>query len=157
MIFGGAECLISAEMPILLAFSLILAVASQAGSCRGVSAGHAPGEGALGAAAETWGGEHVSADVGADAVSFEFDCAHGRSDGPLALGRGGTFDLRGYFVRERGVAASAGQEENRLPARYSGRVRGGTMTLTVTLTDAREEIGTFSLTRGQAGQLTKCM
>jgi hypothetical protein len=144
-------------MPILLAFSLILAVVSQAGSCRKVSAGHAPGEGAQGASVETWGGEHVSADVGVDAVSFEFDCAHGRADGPLALGRGGSFDLRGYFVRERGAAASAGQEENRLPARYSGRVRHGTMTLAVTLTDTREEIGTFTLTRGRAGRLTKCM
>jgi hypothetical protein len=144
-------------MPILLALSLILAVVSQAGSCRKVSAGHVPGEGGQSAAAETWGGEHVSADVGADAVSFEFDCAHGRADGPLSLGRDGTFDLRGYFVRERGAAASAGQEDNRLPARYSGRVKRETMTLAVTLTDTRQEIGTFTLTRGHAGRLTKCM
>jgi hypothetical protein len=144
-------------MPILLALSLILAVVSQAGSCRKVSTGHVSGEGGQSASAETWGGEHVSADVGVDAVSFEFDCAHGRADGPLALGRGGSFDLRGYFVRERGAAASAGQDENRLPARYSGRARGPTMTLTVTLTETREEIGTFTLKRGHAGRLTKCL
>jgi hypothetical protein len=144
-------------MPILLALSLILAVVSQAGSCGKASAGHAPGEAGQGASAETWGGEHVRADVGDDAVSFEFDCARGRADGPLALGRDGTFDLRGYFIRERGAAASAGQDEGRRPARYSGRVRRETMTLTVTLTDTREEIGTFTLTRGHAGRLTKCM
>jgi hypothetical protein len=144
-------------VPVVLALSLILAVASQAGSCRKASAGGVPGEAAQGASAGTWGGEHVSADVGADAVSFEFDCAHGWSDGPLAVGRDGSFDLRGYFIRERGAAASAGQEENRLPARYSGRVKHGTMTLTVTLTDTREEIGTFTLARGHAGRLTKCM
>jgi hypothetical protein len=156
LIFPAAGCLIPAEMPILLALSLILALVSQAGSCRQVSAGHASDEGTQAASAETWGGEHVSADVGADGVRFEFDCAHGQTDGPLAPGRDGRFDLRGYFIRERGVAASAGQE-NRSPARYSGRVRGVTMTLAITLTDTREEIGTFTLTRGHAGQLTKCM
>ena len=115
------------------------------------------GKGSRSASAETWGGQHVSADVGVDAVSFEFDCAHGRSDGPLAPGRDGGFDLGGYFVAERGGPVRAGHEEKRLPARYSGRVEGETMTLTVTLTDTRQEIGTFTLTRGRAGRLTKCL
>ena len=144
-------------MPVVLALSLILAFVSQAGSCRKASAGQVPGEASQEATAQTWGGEHVSADVGAEAVNFEFDCAHGQSDGPLALDRDGSFDLRGYFVRERGAAASAGQEDNRFPARYSGRVKRQTMTLTVTLTNTREEIGTFTLTRGHAARLTKCM
>ena len=147
-------------MPLVLALSLILAVVSQAGSCRKESAGHVSGEGDQGAQAGTWGGEHVSAEVETDAVRFEFDCAHGWADGPLATGRDGRFDLSGYFIREHGAAASAGREgnqDNRLPARYSGHVRSGTMTLTVALTDTREEIGTFTLTRGHGGQLAKCM
>lgn len=37
-----------------------------------------------------------------------------------------------------------------------GRVRGQTMTLTVTLNDPEEDRGTFTLTRGNDARLTKC-
>ena len=108
--------------------------------------------------AETsWGGEHVRADVRAESVNFEFDCAHGASEGPLAPGADGRFDLQGFFVAERGGPVRRDQKEKRRPARYSGRVEGETMTLSVTLTESGDEIGTFTLTRGQPARLTKCL
>lgn len=43
------------------------------------------------------------------------------------------------------------------PARYAGRVEDRRMTLTVTLTDTGEILGTFALTQGVAGRLTRCL
>jgi hypothetical protein len=42
------------------------------------------------------------------------------------------------------------------PARYSGKVVGDEMSLTVTLTDSRETFDTFTLTRGSQGRIWKC-
>ena len=108
-------------------------------------------------AGESWGGEHVRADVEKDSVSFEFDCARGASDGPLTPGADGRFDLEGFFITERGAPMRAVQEEPRKSARYRGRIKGETMTLSVTLTEGGENIGTFTLTRGEDARLTKCM
>lgn len=142
-------------MPTVLAFTLILAVLAQGGPGRKVL--DMSGERIQGAQSGTWGGAHVQMDVGRDGALLEFDCAHGATDGPLALGNDGRFDLKGYFVVERGGPVRAGHQEKRLPARYSGRVEGKTMTLDVTLTDAGDHIGTFTLTRGRTGRLTKCL
>ena len=142
-------------MQTVLAFSLILAVLAQGGPCR--RAANVSGEKIESAQKGIWGGPHVQMDVGADGASLEFDCAHGATDGPLAPDKDGRFDLAGYFVLERGGPVRAGQKEKRRPARYSGRVEGETMTLDVTLTDGGEHMGTFTLTRGHAGRLTKCL
>ncbi len=158
LIFGGRGCLISSKMPVILAFSLTLALLLQGGSCGRASTGKVSGEKARSVqAGESWGGEHVRADVEAESVNFEFDCARGASDEPLAPGVDGRFDLKGFFITERGAQALAEQQENRRPARYSGRIKGKTMTLSVTLTESGENIGTFTLTRGQDARLTKCM
>ncbi|HWS99183.1 MAG TPA: hypothetical protein VN256_02850 [Pyrinomonadaceae bacterium] len=142
-------------MPIVLAFSLTLVLLAQGGPCR--KAVDVSGERVQSAQTGTWGGPHVQMDVGADGARLEFDCAHGATDGPLAPGDDGRFDLAGYFVVERGGPVRAGRKEKRLPARYSGRVEGQTMTLDVTLTEGGEHVGTFTLTRGRAGRLTRCL
>ncbi|HYG82089.1 MAG TPA: hypothetical protein VD861_16945 [Pyrinomonadaceae bacterium] len=142
-------------MPTALALSLILAVLAQGGPCR--KAVDVSGERVQSAQTGTWGGAHVQMEVGRDGARLEFDCAHGGTDGPLAAGDDGRFDLAGYFVFERGGPVRAGQKEKRLPARYSGRVEGQTMTLDVTLTEGGEHVGTFTLKRGHAGRLTKCL
>ena len=41
-------------------------------------------------------------------------------------------------------------------ARYVGRIRGNTMTLTVTLEDPKQRIGVFTLARNDDTLLTKC-
>lgn len=139
----------------LLALSLILAIFSQGGPCR--KAEEVSNERIQSAETGTWGGPHVQMDVERDGARLEFDCAHGATDGPLALGNDGRFDLKGYFVAERGGPVRAGHQEKRLPARYTGRVDGKTMTLDVTLTEAGDHIGTFTLTHGQAARLMKCL
>lgn len=43
------------------------------------------------------------------------------------------------------------------PARYTGRVDGLRMTLTVTITDTGQRLGTFTLTLGVAGHILRCL
>ena len=102
-----------------------------------------------------WGGEHVRLQVTDDGATIEYDCAHGTLAQPLALDAQGRFSVAGTHTREGGPirvnAAPAGQ-----PARYTGSVQGRTMTLTATLTDKEQPVGTFTLTQGSEGRLWKC-
>jgi hypothetical protein len=43
-----------------------------------------------------------------------------------------------------------------LGLRYSGRIEGKTMTLSVNLTEPDEALGTYTLTQGSEGCLWKC-
>jgi hypothetical protein len=107
-------------------------------------------------AAGLWGGQHVRLEVSADGAEIEFDCAHGRINGRLRPGADGRFDAAGTFVAERGGPVREGAAEKGQPARYTGRVKGKTMTLNVHLTDSNADAGTFTLTHGREPELTKC-
>lgn len=102
-----------------------------------------------------WGGPHVRITAFEKTAEIEFDCAHGEIRGSLKGDAQGRFDLPGTFAREGGPTrsdeAAAGQ-----PARYSGRIEGDKMTLTVTLTDSNEKLDEFTLTKGSQGRLRKC-
>lgn len=104
-----------------------------------------------------WGGDHAMLDVTAAGGRIEYDCAHGELAGPLTLDRSGRFDVTGTHTPEHGGPI---REDERLvshPARYEGRVDGGRMTLTVTLRDTGQVLGTFALTQGATGRLIKCL
>lgn len=107
-------------------------------------------------AAGVWGGAHARMEVGEGGVSLEFDCAAGNIDRPVALDGEGRFDVKGTFVAQHAGPVLRDEEANARPARYSGRVRGQTLTLTVTLADPEQDAGTYTLTRGSDGRLTKC-
>ncbi len=104
----------------------------------------------------TWGGQHIRLEVTEDGAKIEYDCAHGTVDGRIEADRNNRFDVRGTHVIEAGGPVSSDAKPNIHPARYTGRIEGKTMTLTVTLTDTNETIGTFSLTHGEQPELTKC-
>lgn len=101
-----------------------------------------------------WGGRHVRLVLTSRGGEIEFDCAHGQLSEPLKPGERGTFNVAGTFVREGGPSRS--DESGGRPARYSGKVEGDKMTLSVTLTDSNEKLDEFSLTRGSDGRLWKC-
>jgi hypothetical protein len=142
----------------LLAALLLSNVLSQGGSCAGGAA--TTGGGSAGVnetlAAGVWGGEHARVEVGEGGVRIEFDCAAGRIEGPVALDGEGRFDAKGTYTAQHAGPVRFNEEADARPARYSGRVRGQTMALTVTLADPEEERGTFTLTRGSDVRLTKC-
>jgi hypothetical protein len=103
-----------------------------------------------------WGGLHVRLVITSGGAEVEFDCAHGEIKVPLKADAQGHFDLPGTFVRERGGPARADETESGEPVRYSGRIEGDKMSLTITLSSNNEKLDDFSLTRGNQGRLFKC-
>jgi hypothetical protein len=102
----------------------------------------------------TWGGQGIRLEVTANAATVEYDCAHGTIAGPLKLDKG-KFSLPGTHITERGPIRL---NDPRKPAavNFSGWTDGKKMTLTVTLAEDNQNIGEFTLTRGNEGRLRKC-
>jgi len=105
--------------------------------------------------AGVWGAQHVNLDVSSTGAKIEYDCAHGTIDGPMSLDAGDRFDVRGTHVREQPGPVPE-KEPTGVPARYTGRLEGDSLTITVTLTDSSEVVGTFTLKRNTEGALRKC-
>jgi hypothetical protein len=101
-----------------------------------------------------WGGPHINLEVGERSAKIEYDCASGVIDGPLGVDAEGRFSLRGTHAMERGGPVREDEEPRRVPATYTGTIKGDTMTLTLKLSDPDEE--TFTLARGKRGELVKC-
>jgi hypothetical protein len=140
-----------------LAFALALAGVAESASCgaRGGASKVSVGDGKR-LEKGGWGGEHIRLEVTDGGAEVEHDCAHGTITKPIVLDSDGRFDVRADFVVERGGPVRRDQPPPTRPARYSGRVEGDNMTLSVTLTDTGEDAGTFTLTRGSSGRLMKC-
>jgi hypothetical protein len=102
----------------------------------------------------TWGGEHVMLEVSENGAEVEFDCAHGQISQPIALNTRGEFDVPGTFAPEHGGPVLRDETPNSVPARYSGHVLGDTMTLTVT--QGKDNIRAFTLSHGARPTLRKC-
>jgi len=105
----------------------------------------------------SWGGNHVSMEVTEEGAQIEYDCAHGTIPTPLKIDSNGKFSAKGLHFRERGGPQRVGSEERGEPVVYSGTTDGKTATLTVTNVATEEVIGTFTLSHGKAGRVTKCL
>ncbi len=105
----------------------------------------------------TWGGNHIRVQVTDDGARIEYDCAHGTIDQPMKLDGNARFDVTGVHVRERGGPVRRGERPDSHPARYTGHVQDRTMTLTVTLTDTGQKIGTFTLAYEAEPRIFKCL
>lgn len=101
-----------------------------------------------------WGGQHASLNVSDKGAKLEFDCAHGEITKPIKPDSHGRFNVPGTFTMEHGGPVMRDEKPDSSPARYSGQVKGDTMTLTVTR--GREKLGTYALKRGEAPKLMKC-
>jgi len=96
-------------------------------------------------------------DVTEGGASVEYDCGRGAIHQALLLDTEGRFEVEGDYLQERPGPQREGEERDRQKARYAGRIADGTMTLTVTLVDRKETVGTFTLTYGRAPFLRKCL
>jgi hypothetical protein len=105
----------------------------------------------------TWGGQHISMEVDGGSASIEYDCARGTIDGPLTLDTKGRFTWRGNHYREHGGPVRRDEPSNSQAAIYKGWIEGDTMTLTVSLENSDESLGTYTLKRGSSGRVFKCM
>ena len=104
-----------------------------------------------------WGGEHVQLELEEAGGTLEYDCAHGMIDPGWKLSDSGEFSGTGEHVIEHGGPVREGEILPSRPANYDGTVDGDRMSLTVTLSDSAQVIGTFQLQRGSVGQLTRCL
>lgn len=103
-----------------------------------------------------WGGLHISLEVTDMGAQINYDCAHGRISEKIVPDSDGAFEVKGFHTPERPGPTREG-EDNEQPAVYRGSIHEDTMTLTVRLSGHDEPVGTFELTRGNAGKIRKCM
>jgi hypothetical protein len=105
----------------------------------------------------SWGGEHIALEVTTSGARIAYDCAYGSIHEPLRADEHGSFDVLGVHVREHGGPVREGEPLEERPARYTGWVTEGEMTLTVTLTDTGQQVGTFTLRRGEPPRVYRCL
>jgi hypothetical protein len=136
-------------------FSLMLLTLWQSGSCQDVKVATMSQEQRT-VATGIWGGQNAQLNVTADGARIRFSCAQGSIELPLALDAEGRFSAKGTFVAGTMGPSREDNPPKSQPAVYSGVVRDKSMTLSVTVTDAKEEGGTFELTHGEPGHIRRC-
>jgi len=102
--------------------------------------------------AGTWGGENAGLIATDSTVHVHIGCTLGDVSGPLHLDAEGNFEATGLYnvdvyPVDRGILH---------PARYTGRVTGRTMMLTVALTDTTRQLGPVLLTYGKEPRMQAC-
>ena len=136
-----------------VACALAIAIVAQSGGC-GRSAPTSPDREVQ---TGTWGGQGVALTVTPSGGRLEFDCASGEITEPMTTDARGRLTAAGVFVQERGGPVRIGEEPERQPARYSGRLAGKTLTLEVILTASNQTVGSFTLVFGAVPRLRRCL
>ena len=103
-----------------------------------------------------WGGPHVGAAFSGGLGDIQFDCASGSIDTHIIPAKDGTFLAKGIYRAGAPGPVRVGQIFQSQPATYSGTIIEGVMTLNVELEDGTL-VGPFTLTKGAASQLTRCL
>lgn len=102
-----------------------------------------------------WGGAHAALVLKDAGGTIEYDCAHGTLDAPVRPDARGAFEVAGTHVREHGGPVRVDEKLEAVPARYVGQVSGAQLMLRVFA--AADTLGPFTLTRGAAAQVFKCL
>lgn len=103
----------------------------------------------------TWGGTHIGLVITVSGGTVEYDCAEGEILEPIRV-VGGRFNVLGLHYMGMGGPIGVDRVQPR-PARFEGTVDGDRMNMTVTLTDTKEPVGTFTLVRGASPHVFKCL
>lgn len=104
-----------------------------------------------------WGGQGIALEINDSGAEINYDCAHGTITGKVIPDREGKFAAKGFHVREHGGPVREEEKADGQPVTYQGSIEGETMTLTVILSETKETIGTYTLTRGKSGRIRKCL
>src|SRR5665647_1731540 len=105
----------------------------------------------------TWGGDHAGLVATPDSGTLEYDCAAGRITEPLRPGADGRFVALGTHTPGHGGPVRIDEVLPSRPARYTGRMDGDLLSLTVVMTDSNVTVGTFQLARGRSPNVLKCL
>jgi hypothetical protein len=103
-----------------------------------------------------WGGDHIRLVVTDDGATVEFDCAQATVEGRIVVDRAGRFSAAGTYLQEHGGPVRDDESSAGVPARFTGRVGGSLMKLTITRVGAGRAIGTYELARGREPRIFKC-
>ena len=103
-----------------------------------------------------WGGDHIALAIDNGGADVESDCAHGRIAGPFEVDAAGAFSLSGVWSPEHGGPVREGEEDAAQPARYSGRIAGKAMTLTIDIASPPARLGPFAPEKDRSPNLMKC-
>jgi hypothetical protein len=103
-----------------------------------------------------WGGSGIGLNVEAEGVNLEFDCATAEIPGDLMIDKAGNFVAAGVYIRRSPGALRIKLPPKRAAARFEGKISGKTMTLKITLAEADEKIGDYTLTRGKTRTVRRC-
>lgn len=100
----------------------------------------------------TWGGDDAGLIASDTSAHVHIGCTLGDTDTPIRPDSRGRFDVTGRYnvdayPIDRGIYH---------PARFTGEVRGIELTLTVTLTDTRRQLGPVTLTYGKEPKMGPC-
>lgn len=101
-----------------------------------------------------WGGPGISLLIEGGIAQVQFDCAAGTIDSNLSAG--GAFSAPGTYRAGQAGPIRVGQIFSSQRATYSGSVADNSMTLSVRLEDG-SSVGPFTLIRGDAGQIRRCL
>lgn len=104
----------------------------------------------------SWGGEHIGITATNVAASFDFDCAAGRIDAPVTIGRDGRFALNGVYFPGHGGPTRI-DIPRALPAVYRGSVAGSSMQLSIEIPSQKQTVGPYVLRRDAQPQLFRCL
>ena len=103
-----------------------------------------------------WGGIHIRMEVTPQGSTIELDCAHATIGQSIPLDRGGRFTVAGIYVPEHGGPVRRDEAAAGYPVRFSGRLSGKTLTLSIRKGDTRASIGAFTLRLGTPPIVRKC-
>jgi hypothetical protein len=103
-----------------------------------------------------WGGEHFRMTVSDNKASFELDCANGEIHGPLRLNKNGAFTVEGTLTKQGPGPIRIGREPRATPVRFTGRIKGNTMTIALMNLDTQKSEGSYVLTKGREVRLHRC-
>lgn len=104
----------------------------------------------------TWGGPDAGVIVTEPGAHVHIGCTNGDIPGPVPLSADGSFDVAGsYLLKAYPVAMGP-----TMPARFTGRVEGRTLTFSVTVTDTIEHrtvvLGPAEVKFGRDPQMPNC-
>ena len=104
-----------------------------------------------------WGGEHLGLIAGVEGAALEFDCATGEITEAIVPDGAGKFSAAGFHTPGHGGPVRDDEVPVRIPAHFTGTVRGSLMTIEVTLPAWAMTIGPFTLLRGASPRVFKCL
>jgi hypothetical protein len=105
----------------------------------------------------SWGGEHVGLTLDPGGGRLDYDCAAGTIDEPLVAVHDGSFAANGRHTPGMGGPEQIDRPRPSYPARYTGTVGRGTMTLRVWIPSQNLTLGPYRLRRDIRPQLLRCL